>query len=161
MKHHYIRKNFFLESTQNQRCLNVEFDLGINVEKSTLNQRGYHDYRRRNIISIYINVESTLSVLWVNLSSILLLSVRESTTPLCMDYNNISVPYWFSWSYTIFNFLKLTIIDFILQLIIIPAVSFLFKFWHFKKKFFRNFHNFDNFLKIKCSISSSLWRLPA
>ena len=36
----------FLESTQNQRCFNVEFDWWINVDKSTLNQRRYHVDRR-------------------------------------------------------------------------------------------------------------------
>ena len=54
----------FLESTQNQRCFNVEFDRGINVDKSTLNQRGYHVERRRDVISTYINVQSTLNVCW-------------------------------------------------------------------------------------------------
>ena len=57
----------FLESTQNQRCFNVEFYRWINVDKSTLNQRGYHVDRRRDVISTYINVESTLSVCWVGL----------------------------------------------------------------------------------------------
>ena len=33
-----------------------------NVDKSTLNQRGYHIDRRHNVISTYISVESTLSV---------------------------------------------------------------------------------------------------
>ena len=55
----------FLESTQNQRCFNVEFYRWINVDKSTLNQRGYHVDRRRDVISTYINVESTLIVCWV------------------------------------------------------------------------------------------------
>ena len=54
----------FLESTQNQRCFNVEFDRWINVDKSTLNQHGYHVDRNRDVISIYISVESTLSVCW-------------------------------------------------------------------------------------------------
>ena len=54
----------FLELSQNQRCLNVEFYRCINVEKSTLNQRGYHIDRRRDVISTYINVGSTLSVCW-------------------------------------------------------------------------------------------------
>ena len=54
----------FLESTQNQRCFNVEFYGWINVDKSTLNQRGYQVDRRHDAISTYINVESTLSVCW-------------------------------------------------------------------------------------------------
>ena len=57
----------FSESTQNQRCFNVEFYRWINVDKSTLNQRGYHVDRRHDVISTYINVESTLSVCWVEL----------------------------------------------------------------------------------------------
>ena len=52
----------FLESTQNQRCFNVEFYRWINVDKSTLNQRGYHVDRRRDVISTDINVEPMLSV---------------------------------------------------------------------------------------------------
>ena len=56
----------FLESTQIQRCFNVDFYRWINIEKSTLNQRGYHVDRRRDVISTYINVESTLSVCWVS-----------------------------------------------------------------------------------------------
>ena len=54
----------FLESTQNQRCFNVEFYGWINVDKSTSNQRGYQVDRRHDVISTYINVESTLSVCW-------------------------------------------------------------------------------------------------
>ena len=57
-----MRTKLFLESTQNQRCFNVEIYRRINVDKSTLNQRGYHVDRRRDVISPYINVESTLSV---------------------------------------------------------------------------------------------------
>ena len=57
----------FLESTQNQRCFNVEFYGWINVDKSTLNQRGYQVDRRHNAISTYINLESTLSVCWGSL----------------------------------------------------------------------------------------------
>ena len=52
----------FQESTQNLRCLNIEIDRWINVDKSTLNQRGYHVDQRRDVISTYINVESMLSV---------------------------------------------------------------------------------------------------
>ena len=37
----------------------------MNVDKSTLNQRGYHVDWRRDVIPTYINVESTLSVYWV------------------------------------------------------------------------------------------------
>ena len=51
-----MKTNFFSESTQNQRC--------FNVDKSTLNQRGYHVYQRRDVISTYFNVESTLRVFW-------------------------------------------------------------------------------------------------
>ena len=65
-KHHDIRTKLFLGSTQNQRCFNVEFYRWINVDKSTLNQRGYHVDRRRDVISTYTNVESTLSVCWVS-----------------------------------------------------------------------------------------------
>ena len=54
----------------------------------------------------------------------LLLSIWESTTPICMYYNNVSVHYLFLLSYTIFKLLKLTTIDFILDLIIIPTVNF-------------------------------------
>ena len=57
----------FLESTQNQRCFNVEFYGWINVDKSTLNQRGYQVDRRHDVTSTYINVESTLSVCWVGI----------------------------------------------------------------------------------------------
>ena len=60
-----MRTKLFLESTQNQRCFNVEIYRQINVDKSTLNQRGYYVDRRRDAISTYINVESTLSVCWV------------------------------------------------------------------------------------------------
>ena len=60
----------FLESTQNQRCFNVEFYGWINVDKSTLNQRGYQVDRRHDVISTYINVESTLSVCWAVLKSV-------------------------------------------------------------------------------------------
>ena len=59
-----MRTKLFLESTQNQRCFDVEFYRRINVDKSTCNQRGYHVDRRRDVISTYINVESTLSVCW-------------------------------------------------------------------------------------------------
>ena len=60
-----MRTKLFLESTQNQRCFNVEFYRWINVDRSTLNQRGYHVDQRRDVISTYINAESTLSVCWV------------------------------------------------------------------------------------------------
>ena len=66
-KHDDMRTKLFLESTQNQRCFNVEIYRRINVDKSTLNQRGYYVDRRRDVISTYINVESTLSVCWVRL----------------------------------------------------------------------------------------------
>ena len=56
----------FLESTQNQRSFNVEIYRRINFDKSTLNQRGYYVDQRRDVISTYINVESTLSVCWVS-----------------------------------------------------------------------------------------------
>ena len=49
----------------NQRCFNVEIYQQINVDKSTLNQRGYHVDRRPDVISTYINVKSTLSPCWV------------------------------------------------------------------------------------------------
>ena len=54
----------------------------------------------------------------------LLLSIWESTTPICMYCNNVSVHYLFLLSYTIFKLLKPTTIDFILDLIIIPTVNF-------------------------------------
>ena len=59
-----MRTKLFLESTQNQRCFNVEIYRQINVDKSALNQCGYHDDRRHDVISTYINVESTLRVCW-------------------------------------------------------------------------------------------------
>ena len=59
-----MRTKLFLESTQNQRCFNVEIYRRINVDKSTLDQRGYHVDRRCDVISTYINVKSTLSVSW-------------------------------------------------------------------------------------------------
>ena len=59
-----MKTNFFLESTQNQRCFNVEFYQWINVDKWTLNQRVYHVDQLRDVISTYINIESTLSVWW-------------------------------------------------------------------------------------------------
>ena len=59
-KHYDMRTKLFLESTQNQRCFNIEIYRRINVDKSTLNQR-------RDVISTYINVEPTLSVCWVRL----------------------------------------------------------------------------------------------
>ena len=59
-----------LESTQSQRCFKVEFDRWSNADKSTLNQRGYHVDTRRDIISTYINVESTLSVCWDRLHTL-------------------------------------------------------------------------------------------
>ena len=62
-----MRTKLFLDSTQNQRCFNVEIYRRINVAKSTLNQRGYHVDRRRDVISTYINVESMLSVCWDSL----------------------------------------------------------------------------------------------
>ena len=48
-----MRTKLFLKSTE-----------WINVDKSTLNQCGYHVDRLRDIISTYINVESTLSICW-------------------------------------------------------------------------------------------------
>ena len=56
-----MRTNFFFRVNQNQRCFNVELPRLISVDKSTLNQRGYHVDRRRDVISTHINVESTLS----------------------------------------------------------------------------------------------------
>ena len=53
-KHHNVKTNLFLESTQNQSS-----------NKSTFNQRRYHVDRRRDVISTYINVESMLNVCWV------------------------------------------------------------------------------------------------
>ena len=38
--------------------------LSTNIDKSTLNQRGYQVDRRHDVISTYINVESTLGVCW-------------------------------------------------------------------------------------------------
>ena len=61
-----MRTKLFLESTQNPRCFNIEIYRRINVDKSTLNQRGFYVDRRRDVISTYINVPSTLSVCWVN-----------------------------------------------------------------------------------------------
>ena len=60
-----MRTKLFLESTQNQRCFNVEIYRRINVDKSTLNQRGYHVDQRRDVFSTYTKVESTLSVFYV------------------------------------------------------------------------------------------------
>ena len=60
-----MRTKLFLESTQNQRYFNVEFYRGINVDKSRLNQHAYHIDQLRDVISTYINVESTLIVCWV------------------------------------------------------------------------------------------------
>ena len=77
LKHHDIRTKLFLESTQIQRCFNVDFYRWINVDKSTLNQRGHHVDRCRNVISTYVNVESTLSVCWV----ILLLNDLKKIVP--------------------------------------------------------------------------------
>ena len=71
------RTKSFLESTQIQCCFNVDFYRWINVDKSTLNQRGYHVDRCRNVISTYVNVESTLSVCWV----ILLLNDLKKIVP--------------------------------------------------------------------------------
>ena len=59
-------QNCFLELSQNQRCFNVEFYHWINVDKSMLNQRRYYVERLRDLISTYINVESTSSVCWVS-----------------------------------------------------------------------------------------------
>ena len=59
-----MRTKLFLESTQNERCFNVEKYRRINVDKSTLNQGGYHVNRRRDVISTYINIESTFSICW-------------------------------------------------------------------------------------------------
>ena len=60
-----MRTKLFLESTQNRRCFNVEFYRWISVDRSTLNQPGYHVDRSRDVISTFINVESTLGVCWV------------------------------------------------------------------------------------------------
>ena len=53
----------FLESTQNQRCFNIEFYRWINVDKSTLNQRGYHAHRRRDVISTTLFHRDVISTL--------------------------------------------------------------------------------------------------
>ena len=63
-KHHDIRTKLFLESTQNERCFNVEFDQWTNVYKSKLNIRGYHVDQSRDVISTYTNVETTSGVCW-------------------------------------------------------------------------------------------------
>ena len=76
-----MRTKLLLESTQNRRCFNVEIYRRINVDKSTLNQRGYQVDRRRNVISTYINVESTLSVCWERSENVLL--------TLTVNYRNI------------------------------------------------------------------------
>ena len=55
-----MRTKLFFNSTQNQRYFNVELYRWIKFDKSTLNQRVYHVDRRRDVISTYINVESTL-----------------------------------------------------------------------------------------------------
>ena len=60
-----MRTKLFLESTQNQRYFNVEFYRWVNVDKSRLNQHPYHIDQLRDVISTYINVESTLIVCWV------------------------------------------------------------------------------------------------
>ena len=62
-----MRTKLFLESTQNQCCFNVEIYRRINVDKSTLNERGYYADRRRDVISTYINVELMFSVCWEGL----------------------------------------------------------------------------------------------
>ena len=62
-----MRTKLLLESTQNQRCFNVEFYRLINVDKSTLNKRGYDVDRQHDVISTYINVKSTLNVSWVKI----------------------------------------------------------------------------------------------
>ena len=63
-KHHDIRTHLILETTQNQHCFSAKFYRWVNIEKSTLNQRGYHVDQRHNGISTYVNAESTLSVCW-------------------------------------------------------------------------------------------------
>ena len=68
-----MRTKLLLESTQNQRCFNIEIYRRINVDKSTLNQRRYQVDRRRDVISTYINVESTLSVCWEKSENVLLI----------------------------------------------------------------------------------------
>ena len=83
-----MRTKLFLESTQNQRCFNVEFYRWINVDKSTLNQRGYHVDWRRDVISTYIDVESTLSVCWAPL--LLYLSPEF----LFISLPNLFIPPW-------------------------------------------------------------------
>ena len=67
LKHHDMRTNLFSVSTQNQCCFNNKFYRWINVHKSTLTQRGRHVDGCRDVISIYINVESTLCVCWAAL----------------------------------------------------------------------------------------------
>ena len=75
-----MRIKLFLGSIQNQRCFNVEIYRRINFDKSTLNQYGYHVDRRGDVISTYVNIESTLSVCWetVNKNAILRQTVRVS-----------------------------------------------------------------------------------
>ena len=78
-KDRVIRTKLFLKSTQNQCCFNVEFYRWVNVDKSTLNQRGCHVDRRRDVISTYIKVESMSSVCWERAcSKILLLTISSS-----------------------------------------------------------------------------------
>ena len=60
-----IRTKMLYVLTQTQRCFNVNFQRWFNVDKMTSIQRWYHVDGRRNIILIYINTESTLSVRWV------------------------------------------------------------------------------------------------
>ena len=64
----WYKNKIIFKSTQIQRFFNVECYRWINVDKSTLNQRGYHVDQRRDVIYIYqpwINVECFLGCGWV------------------------------------------------------------------------------------------------
>ena len=107
-----MKKKLFLDSTQNQCCLNVRFYRWINVGKSTLNQRGYHVDRRRDVISTYMNVESTLSLclVWHSQNSLFryfqacpeAFSNIQQYSGILMDikaYSGIFRHYWGVWSH--------------------------------------------------------------
>ena len=89
-----MRTKLFLESTQNQRYFNVEFYRWINVDKSTLNQREYHVDQRRDVVSTYINVESTLSVCGV-VSKKILVNKRKAKVDsyeiVCESQNKVEI----------------------------------------------------------------------
>ena len=73
----YKNKTIFRDNPKST-LFNVEFDRGSNVDKSTLNQREYHVVRRRDVISTYIYVESTLSACWGTFPQISWLKMRIS-----------------------------------------------------------------------------------